>query len=300
MSSRFTQSFKSKALVACAVAAVAGSSLTFSSASLAAGTVEYEVTSGKERARMTLQWRDASTVRMDMGMPAGTPAGMQAWQLLRDGKIYSVNVQNGKPMVMEMSGMMKMMGGMVKEMSKTTTAGNDVQEFHSLKPTGRSETVAGVNGKVYLLDYRPAEGERKQVEVVLSDDRAVREVTAAMNSYGRTMLAAMGMQAPDGSRKLQGEIDTRNLGMLRFGTELKAIRVSSSMPAEANFRLPAEPTAMPNIPGLGAGGLAAILGQKAERQQGRVEAKVEQEADAATDRTVDKVIENALGKLFGR
>jgi hypothetical protein len=273
----------------------------------AAGTVEYEVLSGKERARMSIEWLDNRRMRIDMSM-AGMPANVKGWQVMRDGKIYSVTVTDGQTMVIEMGGMMKMMGNAIgtQGLQGADTLG-DVQEFHSLKPTGRRETVAGVNGEVFLLDYRPGNGQRQQTEVVLSDQRTVREMTEAMLSYGKVLSTAMGNTEPEGSSRVEAEFKLRQLGMLRFGDQLKAVRVSSQAPSAQRLELPAAPISFPQIPGLAnmggtkpptaAGGAAQ---RQVDRQQGRVAERAQAEADAAVDKAVDNAVSKALGKLLGR
>lgn len=278
---------------------LAAVTLTLAPAAQAAGTVEYEIKSGQDRARMSIEWLDKQRMRMDTSL-AGMPANIKAWQVLRDGKIYSVNVTDGQPMVIEMSGMMKMMGGMLGAQGpQGGEALGDVQDFHGLQPTGRRETVAGIPGEVFLLDYRPGEGQRQQVEVVLSNHRTVREMTEAMLTYGKVLSTAMGHADPAGSRQLEAEFSQRELGLLRFGDQLKAVRVSAQAPAAQRLELPAPPMSlpqMPGMPGLGTGQAQRQL----ERQHGRVAERAQAETDAAVDETVDKAIGKALGKLFGR
>lgn len=272
-------------------------------AALAAGSVEYEIRVEKDVGRMSIEWLDSRNMRMDTAMP-GMPKNVQAWQVLRDGRIYSVQVNDGQPMVIEMSGMMKMLGGMMPKGAAAQGGVGDVDEFHSLKPTGRRETVAGISGEVFLLDYRPEGGQRQQVEVVLSDHRSVREMTQAMNAYAQSMLQAMGTEVKPGSSKLEAELGQRQLGLLRFGDQLKAVRVSSQAPDARRLQLPAEPMSMPQLPGLAGvlGGSAAggAAQRQVERQQDRVADRVQAETDAAADRTVDKAIGRALDRLFGR
>lgn len=277
-------------------------------AAYAAGSFEYEMRVEKDTGRMSIEWLDSNRMRMDTAMP-GMPANSKAWQVLRDGRIYSVQIHDGQTMVIEMSGAMKMLGSLMPKNAAGSPGVGDVEEFHSLKPTGRRETVAGISGEVFILDYRPEGGKREQVEVVLSDHRTVREMTQAMSNYAQVMLRAMGTEVKPGSNKLEAELGQRQMGMLRFGDQLKAVRVSSQAPAASRFDLPAEPMSMPQIPGLAgmmggrsagdnaAGGMAQ---RQVERQQDRVNDRVQTETDAAADRAVDKAIGRALDRLFGR
>lgn len=281
--------------------------LACSIAAHAAGSVEYEVRADKEVGRMSVEWLDSQRIRMDAAMP-GMPAGMQAWQVLRDGRVYSVQVNEGKPMVFELGGMMKMLGGMLPKGAAANAASTAVEDFHSLKATGRRETVAGISGEVFVLDYRPEGGQRQQVEVVLSDHRTVREMTQAMNSYAQAMLRAMGTEIKPGSDRLEAELGQRQMGMLRFGDQMRAVRVSSQAPDPRRLDLPAEPMSMPQLPGLAGmmggqpagGAVQRQVERQQDRQQERVSERAQAEADAAADRTVDKAIGKALGRIFGR
>jgi hypothetical protein len=276
-------------------------------ASLAAGSVEYELRVERDTGRMSIDWLDSNRMRMETALP-GMPAGSKAWQVLRDGHLYSVQVHEGQTMVMEMSGAMKMLGSLLPKGAISPGVG-DVEDFYSLKPTGRRETVAGISGEVFILDYRPEGGKREQVEVVLSDHRTVREMTQAMHSYAQAVLRAMGTEVKPGSDKLESELGQRQLGMLRFGDQFKAVRVSSQAPAASRFELPAEPMSMPQIPGLAGvkGGRLArdqavggAVQRQLERQQDRVNDRVQSETDAAVDKAVEKAIGRALDRLFGR
>jgi len=231
-------------------ALLAAGALVATPAAQAAGSVDFDVKSGNDRGRMSIEWLDDRRMRMDMAV-VGMPANAKAWHVMRDGKIYSVNVMDGQTMVMELSGMMKMMGGMSSAQGAQggeTLA--DVQEFHSLQPTGRRETVAGVAGEVFLLDYRPGKGQRQKVEVVLSNEGTVREATQAMLAYGKLMSSAMGHVDPAGSRRLEAEFQQRQLGLLRFGDQFKAVRISAQAPAKQRLELPAAPMSMPQFPGM--------------------------------------------------
>lgn len=268
----------------------------------AAGSVEYEIRSGQDAMRLSLEWRETNQVRIEPHLDASRGgAGIQAWQILRDGKLFAVTVQGGKPMVMEVTSMMKMMAGKIG--AQAGAGFNDVQHLNSLTATGRRETVAGVVGEVFLVDYQESGGKREQVEVVLSNHPTVREMTEAMVSFSATLAAALGQQDPEGGRRLRIEFDKRQLGMLRYGDTLKLTRVSSTAPAASRLELPAAPMAMPSMPGfnLPQGGVAQTQTERqAERQKERVSDRTQSEVDGAADRSVDKVLDKALGKLFGR
>lgn len=275
----------------------------------AGGTAVIESGQGEDRVSATLEF-DGDKLRM-RSAPGQGEQQMQGEMIFRDGKVYAVVNNEGTPMVMEMGGMMKMVGNIAKQQGGGTDAYNDVGRYHGLTPTGRNETVGGARGEVYRLDYTTQAGQRETTEVVLSSNVAARDMTASMTVFGAAMAQASGIVEPEGARQLQAEIIGKKMGVLRYGDEFRVTSISSQTPPAGNFKLPAAPTQMPDLSGFGGlgagaegsaaagGGLGAIFGGKAERQKERIESRTEGEADAATDRAVDKVLDKAFGKIFG-
>lgn len=95
-----------------------------------------------------------------------------------------------------------------------------VVQFLGLDDTGRSETVAGIGGRVYLLSYRDAAGERRREHLVLSADGRARELAWALQRL--TVAAAA---APTGARQLAAELQTRKLGPLRLGERWRVVEL---------------------------------------------------------------------------
>lgn len=279
----------------------------------AGGTAQIETGSGQDRSRATVEFDGAKT-RIVTAINGGGDVG-QGEMIFRDGKIYAVVHSNGQPTVMEMGSMFKMMGGMLQQQAATSPdAFDDVVRYYGLTATGRAETVGGVRGEVFRLDYETKSGQRKSEELVLGTQTTLREMNESMAALGVAMATAMGVTEAEGSRQVQAEIARKKLGVLRFGEDYRVVALDSATPPASRFVLPAAPTALPelpagvSLPGMGSNGagssggnsgLGAIFGQKVERQQERVEARTEGEADAATDRAVDKVLDKAFGKIFG-
>lgn len=273
----------------------------------AGGTAVVESTDGTQAVRSTLEF-DGDKLRVTSALPKGAEE-VDAYLIFRDGKPYSVMNNEGAPMVMEMSAMMKMMGGMGQQHAGGTNAFDRVKTYHGLTDTGRAETVGGVRGSVHRLDYTTEGGQRETTEVVLASNVVAREFTAAMMAFGSAMTEASGIADVEGSKQLEAEFKRKNLGVLRFGNEFRIVSLDNKTPAAGRFVLPAAPTQMPAmpggfaLPGMGGGeagtGVGGVFGSKVERQKERIEARSEGEADAATDRAVDKVLDKAFGKIFG-
>lgn len=274
----------------------------------AGGTAVVESGTGPDAVRSTLEF-DGSKLRVTSTLPKGAEQ-VDAYMIFRDGKPYSVINNEGSPMVMEMSAMMKMMGNMAQQQSGGVNAFDNITVYHGLTDTGRAETVGGVRGKVYRLDYETQNGQRQNTEVVLASNGVLREFTTAMMAFGTAMTEASGIGDVEGSKQLEAELARKNLGVLRAGDDFRIVSLSDKTPAQSRFVLPAAPMQMPAMPGgfalPGMGGSAEggvdvgnAIGQKIERQKERIEARSEGEADAATDRAVDKVLDRAFGKIFG-
>lgn len=278
----------------------------------AGGTAVVEAGSGKDLVRSTMEF-DGKLLRVTPTASQGADAP-DAYLIFRDGKPYSVVNTDGPPVVMEMSAMMKMMGDVVGQQTSGASAFDKVTAYHGLTETGRVETVGGVRGSVYRLDYQTENGQRQTAEMVLASNVVAREFTTAMTAFGKAMTAASGLTDPAGSQQLEAELARKNLGVLRFGDEFRLLSLDGKTPAAGRFTLPAAPTQMPampggfSLPGMGGGAgagaksgvdLGGMIGDKVERQKERIEARGEGEADAATDRAVDKMLDKAFGKLFG-
>lgn len=274
----------------------------------AGGTAVVESGSGAEAVRSTLEF-DGTKLRVTSTLPKGAEQ-VDAYMIFRDGKPYSVVNNEGTPMVMEMSAMMKMMGSMAQHQTGGTNAFDDVTVYHGLTDTGRAETVGGVRGKVYRLDFETQSGQRQSSEVVLASNVVLREFTTAMMAFGTAMTEASGIGDAEGGKQLQAELARRNLGVLRAGDDFRIVSLDDKTPAQGRFVLPAAPMQMPEMPGgfalpgmggsaQGGVGVGGTIGGKIERQRERIEARSEGEADAATDRAVDKVLDKAFGKIFG-
>jgi len=280
---------------------------------MAGGSVEFQSGSGADAQRIQFDF-DGDKLRMTplVKKDADTPA---AYSIFRDGKMYSVVENGAETMVLDMGAMMKMLGGAMANAAKVDTGLDDIAEYHGLNATGRSETHAGIAGEVYTVDYTTRAGKREQSEMVLARNATLVEMSTSMAAFSEMMAKAMGQSSDTpGAKALEAEFRRKNLGLLRIEQDLRVVRVSSSTPAAARFKLPAAPTELPAMPagmeGLLGGALgtagsdadaeAGVVSGKVERQKARVKSRADQEVDEATDRSVDKVLDKAFDKLFGR
>jgi len=271
----------------------------------AAGTATIASSDGES---MTFEYRGGDLLRV-----GGAEDG--SYMLVRDNTLYVVSLNDGEPMVINASSMMKGFSGMLQQAAPSATTA----EFVSLEETGRAETVAGIRGEVYLLTTNEDCKERTQ-EVVMSDDKRAIEFRDALFIMARAGTAAFDdHQLPEGDKDVQKQLEAMNLGVLRVGEDMTVTSLSGDSIATARFELPAEPM---DMQGLGAmmgamgqpsgedadsdgesgglfSGMMGAFGGKADRQADRTEQKVDDKVDRETDNAVDKAVDKVFGKLFG-
>ncbi|RVT53993.1 hypothetical protein [Rubrivivax albus] len=296
------------------------STLLCAGAATAAGLVRYAVQdTGPQggRAEVTIEWRDLDHARIAIDA-AGLPAGTESYNLMRDGKLYTVTRHEGQVTVMELGAMLRLAGRMVPALKSPGDAA-DVRDVIALEPTGRRERVAGVDGTVYTLRYADDGGAQRTQDMVLGDDPTLREMTAVMRRYGQLMQQALGTPpAADGDEDpspLRRAVARQHGGLLRLGAQMTVTVVEGGTPAAERFALPAEPVQLPDMAGVaGMGALAGAAATPAtggnmasdearrqqERQQQRVKDRARSEVDNAADKAVDKLLGGFLDKLRGR
>lgn len=182
---------------------------------------------------MTITWRDADTLRMDMGNEGD-------YFIMRDGKAYSVSQSDGETMVMDMEGM----GAMVQAMAnKGKKKENPFGSIDSVKATGATDTVAGVKGRVYHMTWTDPDGSHKSGDAVLTDDPLVVEMTRAYLGSMSTMVGA------ENTESFEKSLPDDDHGMLRMGDQFRIDSISRSDPPASTFTLPAEPMDLQSLMG---------------------------------------------------
>ncbi len=238
-----------------------------------------------------------------------TPEG-EGYMVMRDGHMYVVSVSDGQPMVFDMNSAFSMFGGMAASATPEAVEGHMI----SLKSTGRSETLGGMKGEVYILRFVDADGKEQSEEIVLSDDPRALGFRDAISDMAMTMSKSIDEEKfrkeMESGQEMQKELQKLNKGVLRYGDDMKIRSIKDVKVADERFALPAEPTdlgaAMGNMfggqgtdSGSSGGGLGSIFGKKVDRQEDRVEQKADDAVDNATDSAVDKALDKAFNKLFG-
>lgn len=198
----------------------------------------------------TIEFDDDGQARIAGGAGNG-------YLLVRGGRAYSVRDDGGTPVVHDLA----QVAGLVRNSPLAGRRGEgggrfggrapqftgDLASFGDAKATGREETVAGLTGQVYLLDYTATDGRPRQVEMVISTAPQAREFSAAMRRIGQQMQAAFGKAAPAGARVLWDWLDRQQAGLLRLGDAVQVHELQDITPPTERFALPAAVTQVESL-----------------------------------------------------
>ncbi|MDO8861857.1 hypothetical protein Q6D67_09105 [Haliea sp. E1-2-M8] len=242
--------------------------------------------------KMTFEYQ-GDQLRIDMNKDKN-------YMLVRGEEIYAVTDNDGEIMVIDVKQTLSMFGNMAQSAIPDMAAVN----VESLEATGRSETVAGIQGEVYKLTYTDQEGKRQQSDLVLSADRRAMGFRDAVHRMASTLSSMLAQQGTHD--RLQAQLAAQNLGVLRYGEDMRVTAITETQVADARFVLPAEPTDLSGLGGLfgagavggGDGGfMSGILGSN-NAEKAAESAEGEEEAANPVE-NAGKEIGKALGKLFG-
>ena len=247
---------------------------------------------------MSFEYLDEQTARIDVSLD-GNHNGT-SYTLFRDGKVYGVSNLSGKIMVVDISSMKG-----VRSITGRSNPNPGTFEIKllELSPTGKGESVAGIEGDVYQIVWRDEKGKLHDETAVLSSDPRAKEWTTQWLKASNEMQRAILGKAPESN--ISDRLKQEGKGLLRLGTSL---RVTSLTPSRNNnqFELPAEPVSMPDF-GAGMqtqGELEAaqeeknVLSKKVERQKQRQEERIDSKVDETVDKSMDKAVDKTLDKVF--
>lgn len=203
-----------------------------------AGSATVESPGGE---RMVFEYADGNKLRLN------TPE-QNTYMLVRDNTLYAVSYNNGQPMVVNASTMMKGFANMA-EMTEQAAPAGATAEVVSIKATGRRETVAGINGEIYEIITRE-EGNNITQEVVMSSDARALEFRDALFTMVRASTESMDEELRRNSEDFRNRLGDMNMGILRYGTEMKLAAIDGDTVAAARFELPAKPVDMNDLGGL--------------------------------------------------
>ena len=194
---------------------------------------------------LTIKYRDAKHVRLEVAK--------DSFVLVRDDKVWMVNRDGKKWTAMDMSQIGDMMKGFgmsgMPGAGKSDTAGQGEVSF---KRTGRTETVAGYEGRVYEV----SEGKGKTREVVLTDHEDVKAASKAFLAMSGTMASNMGLGGFNPEQVMEAVEGQAETGLLRHEGHMRLTGISKASLPDSAFELPpgtqvqSMPAMPKNIPGM--------------------------------------------------
>ena len=190
---------------------------------------------------MVFEYADGNKLRLNTRQD-------DTYMVVRDNTLYAVSYNNGQPMVVNASNVMQGFASMAKMTEQAAPSGTTA-ELVSIEATGRRETVAGISGEIYEITTRE-EGRDVTQEVVMSSDARAIEFRDALFTMAQASLQAMDEELQKNSWEFRNELDAMNLGILRYGSEMKIAAIDGDTVAPSRFELPAEPVDMSNLGGL--------------------------------------------------
>ena len=179
---------------------------------------------------MVVEYHDQNTFRMNMGS--------DSYVLMNQGKAYMVSKQDGgweAVSVESMKAMMNRMGFGQKIEQKMQN-----QTPPKFEDTGRTERIAGLTGKVYLVTTTDSNGTAETVEMVFGQDP---RLVTLQNANIRLAEAWSNRRGRDGGPTF-GEIMKRYQshgpqgGILRYGDTMRLISLQDTELAASRFALP--------------------------------------------------------------
>lgn len=194
---------------------------------LAGGTAVIE-SEGKSK---QIYWQDDGTLRIG-------GADASKYMIMRNGKAYSVSMAGGKPRVFEISGMFKMLTSMAKSQSNQGA----LAKVENVEDTGERKTVAGIEGRVYLLTVTNPDGQTKTKRAVLTDNPLVVEMTRI---YMSSMWELLGLE--NGYEEFMAALPEDHRGLLSSENGFQVKSISEKKPAASLFDLPAKPKSLAEI-----------------------------------------------------
>jgi hypothetical protein len=196
-------------------------------------TVVYKMKSRDGSGMQTILYVDKQHVRVDMN--SGSVDRVMTMMKLGD-KVYAIT---GKT-VQDMSQLAAMMGAMGK--------GGSNHSKHApieYKDTGKTETIAGIKGKVYSFVERG-----KQHEVVLGENNDLQAAVLGVVEISKSMVGANNMLSMTGDQ-VQQDVSLKNMAMLRLDDVVHLESITTDSIPDSVFELPSKPQSF----GAGMGGM---------------------------------------------
>lgn len=200
---------------------VGGLLMAISMSALADGqaVIQAEAPEDGDQTSMNISWV-GNDLRMDY------PDQQAGYMLLQDGKGYMVSENEGQKIIMDLS----MLKDLAESMSGEQANAASARSLESLEATGETETIAGIKGEVYQIQWTDNGDNTHNETIVLSDNPQARELLNAFHSFQKSL-----MGEPD---PIALALEERGMGMLRQGDSFLIDSISDDIPNANLFTLP--------------------------------------------------------------
>lgn len=175
----------------------------------------------------------------------------QIYLLAHHDALYAVTSAGGRPLVLEGKAILGLLAAGGKG-SPVATSPDDIANVVSLQPTGKTETIAGINGDVHTLTYVTRGGQQRSLEAVLSTDPRVAELTHNVGQIAVAFQRSTGVDN-QGAQELLRLLQTRNVGLLRVGADFRLAALNANAPAAERLQLPESPLSLQGLESLFSG-----------------------------------------------
>lgn len=216
----------------CAFMVIAAIAVIGAQVAFADVTVVYKITSPDGSGSQTIQYMDKQHVRMNMDNDA---AGSVMTMMKLDDKVYMINGKTVQDLD-QLAQMMAMMG-------KGAKGSPDKSPAITYEDTGKTETIAGIQGKVYRFVERG-----KQHEIVLADDKDLHAAALGVVEIAKAMSA---MMPADSKNMMRQNAPIKSMAMLRLDNNMRLQSIDRKKIQNSVFKLPAKPQQL--------GGMGALL-----------------------------------------
>ena len=211
----------------CSIAMLAGVALMSAHEAYADVTVVYKMTSADGNGTQTIQYVDKQHVRIDM-----TDAKNRKTSMMKLGdNVYAIT---GKT-VQDVTQLSKMMASMGMGQKDQHNAHAQIK----YEDTGKTETIAGIRGKVYRFVDKG-----KSHEVVLGKDKNLQEAALGAAEIAK---AATGMMPSNSTNRIQQDASIKSMALLRLDDLMHLESMNTTPVPDAVFILPASPQKMEGI-----------------------------------------------------
>ena len=207
----------------------------------ASGIARFKGMDGGKPYTLSLEYIDQTTSRIDMDAKSET-AG---YLLFNNRQAQIVSSYQGNTLVMDLASMNQMAQSL--GVMKMLGIDSETLLVHviNMKATGKKETVAGIVGEVYKINWS-RNNVKHQDELVLSRSPLAWEYTAAWIDAIDVISKASPSIDIKGD-ELMAKVKKDKLGILRFGSRFQLVSAKSKVINPARF---VAPDTSFNIPGL--------------------------------------------------